>query len=362
MPVADVDPAAAASTVAPARPPSARTALTNAAFAPRRPPTGDHRALGAVDARRAKLGTVLDRWVAGRPGAGAVAVAVAVDGHIWTGAAHTGAGPRLDPSEEFGALSMTKTLTTALALQQVDAGRLALDTPVPRLDGLRPDGDAAAITVRHLLEHSSGLIDYPGARGYDGSRPLDAREAVRLVLAAGLQSPPGAEVHYANTNFLYLGLVLEHVTGRPYADLVSDLAAVRRLPRTRLGPGAPGWPGYASGGVVSTLADLGRWGDALFTPGRILPEAQVRQLVTLDERNMALSMWPLCPCGISPDGDKQYTAIGQSVGYGGLFHFPSGLTLVVRFDPVPAPLDDAIVSLGQALEEALRSPVRPGRA
>src|SRR5581483_9208320 len=200
---------------------------------------------------------------------------------------------------------------------------------------------------------SSGLIDYPGAPGYDGSRPLDAREAVRLALAAGLQSPPGAEVHYANTNFLYLGLVLEHLTSRPYADLVSDLAA-HGLPRTRVSPGGPGWPGYASGGVVSTLADLARWGDALFTPGRVLPEDQVRQLLTLDDKNMALSMWPLCPCGTGPHGDKQYTAIGQSVGYGGLFHFPSGLTLVVRFEPVPAPLDESIVSLGHAFEAALR--------
>jgi hypothetical protein len=82
---------------------------------------------------------------------------------------------------------------------------------------------------------------------------------------------------------------------------------------------------------------------------------QTRLLTTLDDKNMALSMWPLCPCGTSADGVKQYTAIGQTVGYGGLWRFPSGLTLVVRFGTGTAPLDGAIVNLGHELERALRT-------
>ena len=77
-------------------------------------------------------------------------------------------------------------------------------------------------------------------------------------------------------------------------------------------------------------------------------------LTTLDDRNMALSMWPLCPCGTDDDGAKRYSAIGQTVGYGGLVRFPSGMTMVMRADPHFQPLDEGIVSLGQALENALR--------
>lgn len=362
VPVADGDPAGAASIFGAPRPPSYRAALGNDAFA-RRAPAGDLAPLGRVDPAKARLGETLGRWLAGQAGVDAVAVGVAVHGRIWSGAAHKdGSAARPGRDDEFGALSMTKTFTTALVLQQVKAGRLSLDRPVPRLPELHVAGDAATITVRQLLDHTSGLIEYSSAPGFDASRPLDAREAVQLAISAPLQSSPGAEVHYSNTNFLYLGVLLEHAAGRPYADLVTDLFDTYRLRSSRLGSGGPGWPGFSSGGVVSTVGDLARWGDALFTPGRVLPAADVRRLTTLDDHNMALSMWPLCPCSTSPDGVKHYAAIGQTVGYGALMRFPSGMTLVVRFEPAPAPMDAAIVNLGHELERALRaatSAVRP---
>ncbi len=86
----------------------------------------------------------------------------------------------------------------------------------------------------------------------------------------------------------------------------------------------------------------------------------MRQLTTLDDKNMALSMWPFCPCGTSADGVRQYAAIGQSVGYGGSLRFPSGMTLVVRFGPATEPLD--AVDLGHELEGALRAATSAGRS
>ena len=353
LPVADGDPAGAASVFSAPRPPSFRAALTDDAFTARRFAPAARDALGKVDPTHARLAEALERWMAGQTGVDTVAVGVAVHGRVWTGAARNGDSARLDPDDEFGALSMTKTFTTALVLHEVKAGRLTLDGPLQPVAGLHPSGDETRITVRQLLAHTSGLTEYNTAPGFDASRPLDAREAVRLALDAGLQSPPGAEVHYANSNFHYLGLILEEVTGRPYPDLVAELFQAQGLRRTRLGPGGPGWPGFSSGGVLSTLHDLARWGDALFTPGRVLSAVDVRQLTTVDDSNMALSMWPLCPCGTSVDGVKQYSAIGQTVGYGGLMRFPSGMTLVVRFGPGTTSLDS--VDLGRALEGALRA-------
>jgi CubicO group peptidase (beta-lactamase class C family)/peptidoglycan/LPS O-acetylase OafA/YrhL len=354
VPVADGD--ATASAVSVPRPPSFRAALANDAFAGRRQPDTDGTApLRGVHSARAALGRSLSGWLSRQPHIEAVAVAVAVDGQVWTGTAHKKKAPaRLKVDDEFAALSMTKTFTTALVLHEVDAGRLSLDSPVPRLQGLRVRGDAARITVRHLLSHTSGLSDYAAVPGFDPAAPIDARRAVQLALGAGLRKAPGAEVHYSNTNFQYLGLILEHVTGRPYADLLAELTAAHGLARTRLAPGGPGWPAFSSGGIVSTLGDLVRWGEGLFTPGQVVQPAWADPLTTLDDLNMALSMWPLCPCATGDDGTKHYTAIGQTVGYGGLVRFPSGMTMVMRADPHFQPLDEGIVSLGQALETALR--------
>jgi peptidoglycan/LPS O-acetylase OafA/YrhL len=355
VPVADGQPAGAAPVVATPPPPSFRAALANDAFMARRAPSGGAGPLGAMNLGTARLDAVLSGWLARHPDIDAVGVGVAVDGRTWTGAADTdGAAPIIGVDDEFPALSMTKTFTTALVVQQVSAGRLALDDPVPSLPALPLQGDTAGITVRQMLDHSSGLIEYTAAPGFEASRPLEARQAVELAVAAGLQSPPGTQVHYANTNFHYLGLLLEQVTGRPYADLLTDLFQAHDLRHSRLGPGGPGWPGFASGGLVSTLGDLTRWGDALFTPGRVVPAEFVRELTTLQENNMALSMWPLCPCGTGSEGLKEYAAVGQFVGFGGLMRFPSGMTMVVRFEPAPDPLDAAILDLGHELERALR--------
>lgn len=355
VPVADGDPAGATSLFGPRRPPSFRAALANDAFAARRPATQPGQ-LGGVDPAKAGLGQTLERWLAAQDGVKSVTVGVAVHGRTWTGvASKDGAAAVLAPDDEFGVLSLTKTFTSALVLHEVEKGRLFLDRPSPPVAGLHVTGDALGITIRQLLQHTSGLVDYGAAPGFDAARPLNAREAVQLALNAGLQSVPGAEVHYANTNFQYLGLIVEQVTGRAYGDLLADLLRSQGLGSTRLGPGGPGWPGFSSGGVISTVGDLVRWGDALFRPGQVLSAADVRQLMTLDDKNMALSMWPYCPCGTGPDGVKQYAAVGQHVGYGALVRFPSGMTLIARFEPVPAPLEVAIVNLGQEFERALRA-------
>ena len=352
LPGADSAAGAAQVRAAP-RPPSYRAVLGNDAFA-RRAANSQPSVLGRVDRSTAALSKALERWASGQPKVDSVAVGVAVDGQVWTGAFNKRtAANRLRAQDEFGVLSMTKTFTTALALHQVAANRLSLDAAVPRVAGVEPRGEAADITVRQLLGHTSGLVEYSAAPGYDASRPLSPQEAVQLALDAGLQSTPGTQTQYTNTNFLYLGLVLEEVSGRTYHDLFSELTATHKLQQTTLGPGGEGWPGFSSGGGISTVGDLARWGNALFT-GRVLDRTQTDELSNLDERNMALSMWPLCPCGTNDDGTKQYSAIGQHVGFGGLFHFPSGLTLAVRFGSTPDPLDGAIVSLGHALEKALR--------
>lgn len=338
---------------APLPPPSYRPALTDSAFARATTGSGVRPVrLIAGQLPAAGLQAMLERWLADRPEVGSVAVAIDVDGQTWAGDAHHPEAAAANRVEDvYGVASVTKTFTIALALRAADHGLIDLDAPVPKLPGLEPPADASSITPRQLLQHTSGLVDYPAARGYDPSQPLTALDAVRLSVATPLQSAPGERVNYANSNYQYLGLLLEHVTGRRYDTLVADLARSVKLNHTSLDPsGGPGWVGFASGGIHSTVSDLARWGSALFTPGRVLPARLTTQLTTVGRYNTGLGTWPLCPCATDNQRQKRYTAIGQYTGHGGLYHSPGGLTIAVHMEP---PIEAADVKTASLIEEAL---------
>ncbi len=125
--------------------------------------------------------------------------------------------------------SITKTFTAAAVLRQVEEGTIRLDTPVRHyLPGFGPD----AITVRMLLDHTSGLAEYlPYAypslkafpdlakttpQSFDDHRctRFEAADLIALGVAAPrVGTPGGAPGVYSNTNYLLLGELLEHVTG-----------------------------------------------------------------------------------------------------------------------------------------------------
>ena len=350
VPTAD----AAAASAAGVPPPSYRDALSNSAFSGGQvEPTKPIRLLG--DRMPAKaLQRALDEWMKSRPDKGSAAVAVTVDGKTWSGEAHR--GPALTHDEtRYSVASLTKTFTMALVMREIEANRLGLDAPVPMLPGVGVPPGKAPITPRHLLQHTSGLVDYINARGYRGDRPLTPQAAVALALRTRLDHPPGATVRYGNVNYLYLGLLLEYVTGRPYPELLAGLLREAGLSKTALdAPGRPGWAGFSSGGVMSTVADLSKWGHQLFTPGRVLPPRWVEALLTVDQTNLGLGTWPMCPCATDAAGVKRYTAIGQYVGHGGLYHYPNGMTIAVHLEPPTIHTADHVAALGEALRGAFR--------
>ena len=280
----------------------------------------------------AALQAALQGWVAGQTAARSVAVGVALaDASTvpWTGEAHLGA-PLAHSDDEYGILSITKTFTEALVLREVALGHIDLDAPIPPIRGVDPDRTAAGLTPRMLLQHSSGLVNYPKAVGYEPTRPITPQEIVALSLHSPRLFEPGTRVSYSNTNFHWLGLLLEEVTDRSYADLVHALTEELDLTQTRLDPtGRPGWIGYSSGGLRSTVRDLARWGAALFTPDRVLPAAQLSGLTTIGEAGVSLGLWPLCPCRIATDGTEHPTALHQTVANGGLYYFPARKVVVV---------------------------------
>ena len=282
-------------------------------------------------------------------------VAVRIGTQTWTAKSTApGAASNYLPDAPFLAASITKTFTAALVVREIENGTLKLDDPVPTLDGL----DApmpAGITIRRLLTHTAGLVDYAAAPGYQADQTISPRQAVELSLHVPLQDGLGTTVRYANADYLYLGLVLQQVTGRPYSALVDGLAHDAGLSNTHLGTEVhPGWVGFSSGGIVSSAADLAQWGQALFTPGKILSAHGVSMLTTLGDMNLGLGTWPACPCSTDADGVKRYTAIGHHTADGGMFFFPAtGTTIVAMFEPTGDDTHTRIVSLMGALQGAL---------
>ncbi|MEU7239620.1 serine hydrolase domain-containing protein [Streptomyces sparsogenes] len=177
----------------------------------------------------ADLRAAVRRLVAqgGAPGAAALARDGAGTRFASAGFADLRTGRRIHKSDRFRAGSVTKTFVATVVLQLAGERRLALDDTVDTyLPGLvRGHGnDGRKITLRQLLTHTSGLFDFAAdqrvARRLVGPPPGSGLTPRRLVGTAVAHRPwfaPGAGWRYSNTNYVLLGLVVERVTGRPYA-------------------------------------------------------------------------------------------------------------------------------------------------
>lgn len=194
--------------------------------------------------------------------------------------------------------SVTKQVTAVLVLQEVAAGRLALDAPIGRVLPSFRGPTASRVTVRHLLRHTSGLPDPDETPA--GTLPAlfttapagDAnREAVAGACAGTPRAEPGAGFRYDNCDYLVLGALLERVTGRPYHLLVRErlardastrsIAVQRDARRTDVA--APPTPDGtearlvlarygAAGAIVAPLGDMLAFDRAL-AGDRLLPRA-----------------------------------------------------------------------------------------
>jgi|GEM_PF-181428 len=208
--------------------------------------------------------------------------------------------------------SIGKQFTAAAILQLEAAGKLKLDDIVARhLDGV-PE-DKADMTLRHLLQHVSGLPESLVRAGdeaahKEGTLGSDRRATVARILAEPLLSAPGAEFRYSNLGYallaaviesaaddIYRGYLGEHVFG-PAAMTSAGLFgeprwSAERLARGLLGPpgaqqpapqpawGPLTWESVGAGAVVCTVRDLQRWVHAL-GDGAMLPAQELATMFT----------------------------------------------------------------------------------
>ena len=150
------------------------------------------------------------------------------------------------PDTVFYAGSLSKIFTAVLTLQLVEQKQLSLD-----YTDLKTFRDDRAISVHHLLTHSSGL-QREGDFGYWFSADFpDASALTAYLSTADLRSSPGENLHYSNIGYAALGLVIERATGEPYRKLL------RSNVLEPLGMRASGAPGPVAG-VATGYSPVGR--------------------------------------------------------------------------------------------------------
>lgn len=119
--------------------------------------------------------------------------------------------------------SVTKVYTAALTHRFIEEGRLAYDTP---LDSFFPGfSDGGTITVRHLLEHTSGIADMLALADVRANvaKYRTPQELITMVERQPLAFQPGTQQAYCNTGFLILAEICERVSGKSYEDLVQEM-------------------------------------------------------------------------------------------------------------------------------------------
>ncbi len=212
-------------------------------------------------------------------GAHGIAFAAVRDGVVvWSGSAgrNRDATTPLEPDDALVIGSVTKTFVAAAILQLVDEGRIGLDdklaTHLPAMASV-----ARNVTIRQLLDHTSGLADVFNDTTRQGLEDHPEVAWTPAQVLGSIHAPwykPGDGWAYANTNYFLLGLVIERLSGASLSDELSRrFIRPLALDHTRVltggeddAPLTPAWATifWASGAMSASAADLARWGDALF--------------------------------------------------------------------------------------------------
>jgi D-alanyl-D-alanine carboxypeptidase len=260
--------------------------------------------------KEANVQRALERvTAAGAPGA----IALVRDGNqtfrLTSGYGNLEQKASMRPADRFRIGSVTKTFVATVVLQMAGEGKLGLGDTVERwLPGIVPNGKQ--ITVRELLNHTSGIFDVTNDRGFIARvlwKPTEVWTPRKLVATATAHEPlfaPGATWSYSNTGYIVLGLIVEAASGksigtelerRIFEPLHLHATSFARSPRIA-GAYAHGYypldgtrprdtsvfsqsSTWAAGAIVSTTDDLANFYRALLR-GRLLRPGLLRAMET----------------------------------------------------------------------------------
>jgi D-alanyl-D-alanine carboxypeptidase len=378
-----------APTVVPAIPTAAPARPSPQLTAPELPPIP---AALAADLQR-----ILDETVASGAIPGA-SVAVHIPGYqTWTGAsgvAARGVVTPMTPTTRLRVASISKVFTAVVVLQLVEEGKLDLDAPLATwFPEIVPKADR--ITVRMLLQHTSGLYDYLEDQKFVSQayaapeRTWTPQELVAWAARNRASFAPGAPGRwdYSSTNYVLLGMIVERVTGTTLASEMRrrifdplELTSTYFPPQEVVeGPQARGYSttrdqtnvsmsfAFATANLVSTPEDLQRFGQALF--GReLLQPATMESMLQFVDGNGSYKMPELeyglgvmrnrLPVGadLPPEASR---VLGHIGGFGGfrsaLWHAPaSGITVALGVNQAATDPNILATKVFDAVLRALR--------
>ncbi|PFB59233.1 serine hydrolase domain-containing protein [Bacillus cereus] len=207
--------------------------------------------------------------------------------------------------------SVTKTFIATVLLQLAGENRLNLDDSIEKwLPGvIQGNGyDGNQITIRQILNHTSGIAEYLKSKDYDIldiKKIYTAEELVKMGISLPPDFAPGKGWSYSNTGYVILGILIEKVTGNSYAEEVEnriveplDLSNTFLPGNSTVIPGtnhargyfqldeASGpkdvtysYPGNSDGDIISTADDLNKFFSYLLS-GKLLKEQQLKQMLT----------------------------------------------------------------------------------
>ena len=126
------------------------------------------------------------------------------------------------PDTHYRLASVTKQFTAAAILTLAADGKLSLDDPIQRwLPSLPAYADA--MTIRQLLTHTSGLIDYEDVMPASTKTQLEDADVLRLLESQSTTYfAPGSKYQYSNTGYAFLALIVERASGRRFADFLRE--------------------------------------------------------------------------------------------------------------------------------------------
>jgi CubicO group peptidase (beta-lactamase class C family) len=208
------------------------------------------------------------------------------------------------PQTDYRLASVSKQFTATAILLLAQDGRLALDDRARRW---LPSLPAAAemITLRQLLSHQGGLVDYEDVMAADTRVPLRDKDVLALLEKTDhLYFTPGTSYRYSNGGYAMLALIVEKASGMPFQDFLRQrifrpLGMTSTLAYVAGGPPVPhrafGYSGegghwmrtdqsmtssvLGDGGVYSSIDDLARWDAALYDD-RLLSDASRKAAFT----------------------------------------------------------------------------------
>ncbi|HFU7057398.1 TPA: serine hydrolase domain-containing protein [Bacillus cereus] len=237
-------------------------------------------------------------------------------GNTWSyaaGVANLSSKKPMKTDFRFRIGSVTKTFTATVLLQLAEENRLNLDDSIKKwLPGvIQGNGyDDKQITIRQLLNHTSGIAEYTKSKGFnlmDTKKSYRAEELVKMGISMPPDFAPGKSWSYSNTGYVLLGILIETVTGNSYAEEIENrIIEPLELSNTFLPgnssviPGTKHACGYiqldgasepkdvtyynpsmgsSAGDMISTADDLNKFFSYLLG-GKLLKEQQLKQMLT----------------------------------------------------------------------------------